>query len=355
MHCIDLRSDFLARPSPAMRRAAALAQDDPACFGLREDPWQRRLEAHVAALCGTEDALVFPTCTMANTVALLLQTRPGSVVLTQPDAHVLVSEAGAAAAWGGLLVQPVDAPAHGVAMPALPAWEAALALPPDVQRPPVQLCVLENTHNRAGGVALPVAYTRALAALARQRGVPLHLDGARLLYAACALEQPVAALAQGCATVTLSLNKTLGAPVAGMLAGSADLIAQALVLRQRLGGGLRPLGVACAATLAGLQEPMQLDTVLRHAQRLAQGLADCPGLQVLAPGALTNLVVVALDDPAHAAGCVAQLEAADLRVLSLAPGRLRFVVYRGVEAADIERAIAIVRQVMGRLPATGEA
>lgn len=346
MTAIDLRSDFLARPSPAMRRAAARAEDDPACFGLREDPWQRRLEAHVASLCGTEDALIFPTCTMANTVALLLQARPGSVVLTPPDAHVLVSEAGAGAAWGGLQLRPVPAAVDAIAMPALADWAAALALPPDVQRPPVQLCVLENTHNRAGGVALPPGYTGALAALARQHGVPLHLDGARLLYAASALQQPVAALATGCSTVTLSLNKTLGAPIAGVLAGRADAIAQALVLRQRLGGGLRPVGVACAAALAGLQEPLALDGVVALAGQLAQGLRDAPGLRVLAPGVPTNLVVLVLDDPSCTAQRLARMEAAGLRALSLAPGQIRLAVYRGITMADIARAIDIVRRVM---------
>jgi threonine aldolase len=352
---IDLRSDFLARPSPAMRQAAARAQDDPACFGLREDPWQRRLEAHVADLCGTEDALIFPTCTMANTAALLLQARPGSRVLTPPEAHVLVSEAGAGTAWGGLQLQPVPADPDTMAMPPLEAWEAAMAGPADLQRPPVQLCVVENTHNRAGGIALPAAATGALAALAQRHGVPVHLDGARLLFAAAALQQPVAALAAGCSTVTLSLNKSLGAPVAGLLAGRRDLIAEALVLRQRLGGGLRPVGEACAAALAGLQEPLGLEVVVAHARQLARGLADCPGLTVRTPGVASNLVVVALDRPSHAADCVAQLEAAGLRALSLAPGQIRFAVYRGVTADDITRAIAIVRQVMGRLAAPGAA
>ena len=158
-------------------------------------------------------------------------------------------------------------------------------------------------------------------------------------------------LAQGCATVTLSLNKTLGAPVAGMLAGSTDLIAQALVLRQRLGGGMRPVGAACAATLAGLQEPMQLDVVLAQASRLARGLSDCPGLAVLASGVTTNLVVAALDAPQHTAEALARMEAAGLRALSLAPGHIRFAVYRGIDADAIDRSIAIVRTVMAALPA----
>jgi len=350
---IDLRSDFLARPTAAMRRAGERAAEGPACFGLREDPWQRRLEAHVAELCGTEDALIFPTCTMANTTALLLGARPGSCVLTQPDAHVLVSEAGAGAAWGGLWLRAVDAsgPGASAALPALAAWEHALGQAPDPQRLPVQLCVVENTHNRSGGIALPPDYTAALVALARRRGVRLHLDGARLLYAASALGVPVAALAGGFDTISLSLNKMLGAPVAGVLAASAEAIAEALVLRQRLGGGMRPVGAACAATLVGLQEPMQLDVVLAQAARLARGLSDCPGLAVLAPGVTTNLVVVALDAPQHTAEALARMEAAGLRALSLAPGHIRFAVYRGIDADAVDRSIAIVRTVMAALPA----
>jgi threonine aldolase len=354
---IDLRSDFLARPTAAMRRAGARAADGPASFGLREDPWQRRLEARVAELCGTEDALIFPTCTMANTTALLLGARPGSCVPTQPDAHVLVSEAGAGAAWGGLWLRAVDAsgPGASAAMPSLAAWDDAMGQAPDAQRPPVQLCVLENTHNRSGGIALPPDYVDAVVALARRRRVRLHLDGARLLYAASALSVPVATLARGFDTVTLSLNKTLGAPVAGVLAASRDAISEALVLRQRLGGGLRPVGAACAATLAGLDEPMQLDAVLALAARLARGLSDCPGLSVLAPGVTTNLVVAALAAPQHTADALARMEAAGLRALSLAPGHVRFAVYRGIDTVAIDRSIAIVRAVMAALPAASAA
>ena len=249
MDAIDLRSDFLARPSDAMRAAAHAARDSHH-FGLREDPWQRRLEARIADMAGMEDALVFPTCTMANTTALMLSASPGSAVLTQPQAHVLVSEAGAGAALAGLSLSAVDASVDGgtVAMPSLSSWCHAMDVASDVQRSPVRLCVIENTHNRAGGQALPAHYCGAVVAAARERGIALHLDGSRLFNAAQCLGMALSDLTRGFDTVSLSLNKTFGAPMPAMLAGSKAAIERALVIRQRLGGGLRPTGPASAAS-----------------------------------------------------------------------------------------------------------
>ncbi|MBU3737808.1 MAG: low specificity L-threonine aldolase [Rhodoferax sp.] len=342
---IDLRSDFLARPDAAMNEAAAAARADARYFGLREDPWQRRLEARLAELTGQEDALVFPTCSMANTTALMLAAPPGSGVLTQPGAHVLVSEAHAGAALGGLALSAVDGRHDGGsdAMPALSAWRQALAGTVDAQRPAVRLCVLENTHNRSGGVPLTVAYTAAVVALARERGVALHLDGARLLYAARALGVAPRALCGGFDTVSVSLNKTLGAPVAAALAGPADRIERALTLRQRLGGGLRPTGTACAEALAGLDGLADLDQPLALARRLAAGLAQCPGLRVLAPDTLSNLVMVELAHDDAASGAVARMAGRGLLALAMDGRRIRFALYRGITPDQIERGLAIVR------------
>ncbi len=347
---IDLRSDFLARPSGAMRAAADAARDS-LCFGLREDPWQRRLEARIADLLGMEDALVFPTCTMANTTALILAAPPGSVVPTQPDAHMLVSEAGAGAALAGVTLAAVAsneterAAGDSAAMPAPSAWDRALGGSPNVQRPDVRLAVLENTHNRGGGVALPRGYVDDVVAIAARHGARLHLDGSRLFNAAEALQLPLAALARGFETVSISLNKTFGAPIAALLAGSRASIERALVIRQRLGGGIRPTGPASAATLAGLDDTGHLAEVHALARRLADALAGHPSLVIRQPTSVTNMVVAAVSPPDTPDAFAARCEAQGLRILALDARHVRFVIYRGIDAAQVGRAIAIVRSI----------
>ena len=342
METIDLRSDFLTRPTAAMLSAAASAESSRH-FGLREDPWQRRLEARVAELLGMGDALVFPTCTMANTTALMLGAAPGTRVVSQADAHVLISEAGAGAAFGGVVMSPVEE--HG-AWPPLTAWERALGDGGDAQRPPVRLCVVENTHNRSGGVPLPRADVTALVGLARGRKVGLHLDGARLFDAACALNEPLASLAAGFDTVSISFNKGFGAPIAAALAGSAALIDAALVVRQRLGGGIRPTGPAAAATLAGLDDFSHFAEVHGLARRLADGLSAQEGFVVETMPLRTNMVIVRTRAPHDAPGICASLAARGLLALPFDEQRIRFVVYRGVTLNQIEHALEIVRDCL---------
>lgn len=344
MDMIDLRSDFLARPSEAMRIAAHEARDSH-CFGLREDPWQRRLEARIADLVGMEDALIFPTCTMANTTALMLSTFQGSCVLTQPEAHVLVSEAGAGAALAGLVLSAVDGLLDGgtVAMPSLVSWQRALSVAADVQRPAVHLCVIENTHNRAGGEALPATYCAGVIELARERGAALHLDGSRLFNAAQSLGVPLSDLTQGFDTVSLSLNKTFGAPIPAVLAGSKAAIDRALVIRQRLGGGMRPTGPASAAALAGLEDTNHLTQVQALTARLRAGLCGCEGLHVQQVERPTNIVIADVAPPDTADAMVGRLQARGLLALALDTRRIRFVVYRGIDESQIERALSITR------------
>jgi threonine aldolase len=339
---IDLRSDFLTRPTAAMLSAAAAAESSRH-FGLREDPWQRRLEARVAELVGMEDALVFPTCTMANTTALMLGAPPGSRVVTQDEAHVLISEAGAGAALGGLVMTSVGVPG---AVPPLAAWERALGDRGDTQRPAVRLCVLENTHNRSGGVPIQRDDVAAVIALARARRIGLHLDGARLFDAAYALGTPAATLAAGFDTVSVSFNKGFGAPIAAALAGSTALIEAALIVRQRLGGGIRPTGPAAAATLAGLEDFSHFAEVHGLARRLAAGLSAQAGLAVEEARLRTNMVIVRSQAPDDALGLCTRLAARGLLALPFDKQRIRFVVYRGITPGHVERALAIASDVL---------
>ncbi len=343
---VDLRSDFIARPSDAMLEAAARAARGPLFFGLREDPWQQKLEARMAELLGCEDTLIFPTCTMANTVAVLLSAQPGERLLVQPQAHMMLSEAGAAAAWAGVIPEVVTAQSNDeaadVVLPPITAWREAMSVAADAQRSRVAMCALENTHNRGGGLPLPVAATHAIAELAHTCGARAHLDGSRLFQAATALGVPLATLANGFDTVSVSLNKAFGAPVAAVLGASRSDIARALVLRQRLGGGLRPVGPSCAATLTGLDDLSHLAGVQALARRLATGL-QTQGLNVVSPLNITSLVLVRLGGSLGAADFVQRCAALGLLALQMDAHHVRFALYRGVTNVDIDQALAAVR------------
>ncbi len=342
MKIVDLRSDFLCHATPAMDAAARDAVGSRQ-FGLREDPWQRKLEQRLAQLLGKEDALVFPTCTMANTVGLMLGAEHGATVVAQQGAHVLVSEANAGAALGGLWMSAVDTPG---AQPPLASWQRALQTAPDAQRSRVALVVLENTHTRTGGVALAPDYVTEVVKLSRSRGCALHLDGSRLFYAACALEVTPATLAAGFDTVAVSLNKTFGAPIAAALAASAAHIERALTLRQRLGGGLRPTGAAAAASLAGLDDLAHLAQCHALAARLREALATIPFAAAEWPPHQTNIVIARLTTPWSAARLCDRLAALGILALPVADDQVRFVTYRGITEDHISRAVDALSDVL---------
>ncbi|MGE0802682.1 MAG: low specificity L-threonine aldolase [Lautropia sp.] len=345
---IDLRSDLLSRPSPAMRRAIVAALERPAAFGLREDADQRALERAVADRLGTEDALLFPTCSMANEAALLALTRPGDLVLAQPDVHLLTSEAGAPAALAGVQIVAVDAVD---CCPPADAWRARLVPVDDPLKARVAAVALENTHNRAGGLAWAPAYGAAVLAAARAHGVAAHLDGSRLPNAAVALGVAPDALAAGFDTVALSLNKGLGAPLGAALAGRGTTIARALALRQRLGGGWRPTALVAAPARVALEEDWaHIADDHRRASRLAAALAATPGLLLDATRVTTNIVVADLagDLAADADAVVVALADAGVLALAFGPRRLRFVTYRGLTDDDVDRAAAAAGRALAR-------
>lgn len=341
MAIIDLRSDLLTRPTPAMLAAGGTAATE-LHFGLREDPRQRALEERLAAMLGHEDALVFPTCTMANLTAALLLGRRGTRAVMQRDAHMVTSESGGIAAVAGLVPDPLPGDA---AMPELESWQHAVTIG-DEQKPAASLLVLENTHNRAGGIALPVAYSRQVIAIGRAAGLASHLDGSRIFHAAATFRVPVAELSEAFDTVSISLNKAFGAPIAAALVASRALIEQAVTVRQRLGGGIRPTGPASAATLAGLDES-QLSETHVLAATLARDLASIPGLRVDTAGTRTNIVVAEIARAGLTAPLLRDRLACDgLLALPFDVRRLRFITYRGITAQDIDAAIAIVQRVM---------
>ena len=348
MVILDFRTDFVARPTPAMIDAMTKAAREQPEFGLREDPTVARLEAKAAELLGTEDALFCPTCTQANQIAIHLRCRPGESVLAEALSHIFLSECGAPAALSGALAVPVPG-RHGVML----HREVQQAIRTgDASRSRTALIVIENTHVFSGGRAVPLDSMRSICDIARENRVPVHVDGARLFNAAAALRCSARALASCADSIAISLNKGLAAPMGAILAGSRDFIRDAVRVRQMFGGGWRPANILAAAGIVALDTMIdRLADDHRNARRLAIGLAGCRGVSIDAQAVETNIVMVEIDEAViKTADLVAQLKARGILVMPISVGStnvLRFVTHHDIGIAEIERSLATVIEIMG--------
>ncbi len=327
---IDLRSDTVTRPDAEMRAAMARAEVDDDVLG--RDPTMDALQEQVAELLGVEAALWVPSGCMGNLIALTAHLRRGDTFLASAGAHVLVAELGTAA-WlaGGMPVAlPHDA-GPGRVSPA--AVVAAAGPPAPYYALRSRLLCLENTHNAAGGTVTTVDEHAALVAAAREVGLAVHLDGARIWNAAVALGVKPAALVGSADTVQVCLSKGLGAPVGSVVAGTAAFVEEARRLRKRLGGGVRQGGILAAAGLVGLARRHELAADHAAAVELAEGLRE-RGWDVDTPQ--TNIVLATVAD---LPGTIARL--AEVGVLA-GPmgGRLRFITHRDAGSAQVKEALA---------------
>ena len=336
---IDLRSDTVTRPSPAMRRAMADAEvgDDV----LDHDPTTLKLEERIAGLLGKEAALFFPSGTQANQTGIRLISAPGTELLLEATAHLLTYEIAGIAANSLVQVRPVATP-DGVLTADL--LRAALR-PKSPHYPRVSAMAIENTHNAAGGKCMPVAVAEGIGALAREVNLPLHLDGARLWNAAAALGVPPARLAAPATTVMVSLSKGLGCPVGSCLAFPKAARDEVWEIRKRFGGGMRQSGILTAAGLYALDHNLgRLAEDHANAKRLAKGLAGHPAVKPLAPD--SNIVM--LDLTRHLADdVIPKLAEKGVLVVAFGPKRLRAITHLDVGAKDIERAIETIAAVLG--------
>ena len=338
---IDLRSDTVTRPGPAMRRAMAEAEvgDDV----LEHDPTTLKLEQRIAELLGKEAALFFPSGTQANQSGIRLLTRPGTELLLEANAHLLHYEIAGLADLSRVQVRPVATP-DGVLTAEL--LRASVRAPsPHVPRP--SAIAIENTHNAAGGKCMPVAVADGVGALARELKLPLHLDGARLWNAAAALGVPPARLAAPATTVMVSLSKGLGCPVGSCLAFPEAAREDVWEIRKRLGGGMRQSGILTAAGLYALEHNLgRIAEDHANAKKLAAGLAGHPAVRMIPPD--TNILIVdLLREGDTSEGVIPKLAAKGVLVTSFGPKRLRAVTHLDVSAADIERAVGIIAGVLG--------
>ncbi len=342
MRPIDLRSDTVTLPTPAMRRAMAEADVGDDVFG--EDPTVLRLERLAAERMGKEAALFVPSGTMANLVALLTHCDRGRAVVCGDKAHVFRSEVGGAAALGGLVYRTVRNLDDGRLDP--DALREAFS-GGHITEPPTGLVCLENTHNYCAGAVLTREDTDAVAGVAREWGVPLHIDGARIFNAAVALGTTARELAVPAGSVSFCLSKGLAAPVGSLLCGGGAFIARARKTRKMLGGGMRQAGVIAAAGIVAIEEMVdRLADDHANARLLAEGLAELSGVEPL-PVA-TNIVIVRVPG-SDTAAFVRRLDGEGVRCVPFGPGRVRFVTHYGIERTDVERALVRVSAALQML------
>ena len=338
---VDLRSDTVTQPTPAMREAMYRAEvgDD----GWRDDPTVIRLEELAAEKLGKEAAVFVPSGTMGNLVAVLTHCNRGDEVILGGDSHIFWNEVGGVSALGGVHVRTVEnAPDGTMSLDAI-----RLAVRADnVHFPRTALLCLENTHNRRNGSALTPEYTHAARELAHGRGMKVHLDGARVFNAAVAQGLPASALAKDVDSVQFCLSKGLSAPVGSLLTGSAGFIQEARRWRQMVGGGMRQAGVIAAAGIVALETMVdRLAEDHENASHLARGLAATPGVVIDPSLVQTNIVIFRVDGISSEA-IIKRLAEEGVKVSNYWNGLVRMVTHYGIERDDIDHALNVVRGVM---------
>jgi threonine aldolase len=336
---IDLRSDTLTRPTPAMREAMARAEVGDDVYG--EDPSVNRLQERAAELLGKQASLFVPSGTMANQIALLCHCERGDDVLAGEGAHCMLYESGAGSAWAGVGFTVVG---QGGLFDV--GQMLAAIKPREYHYPRTRLLALENTHNRAGGRVFPQERVLAIANAAHASGLAVHLDGARIWNAAVATKREPAELAAPADTVSACFSKGLGAPVGSVLAGTTALILRARRFRKMLGGGMRQAGVLAAAGLHALDHNRErLADDHAHARLLAQELSRIPGVACAPDQVETNIVNFELPQ-LDAARFVAAAAAQGVKLNAIAANRLRAVTHLDVSRQDVLDAVERLRELL---------
>ena len=340
---IDLRSDTVTKPTAEMRAAMAAAEVGDDVYG--EDPTINRLETRAAEIFGREAAIFVPTGSMGNQIALRLHTQQGQEVVCESRAHVLDWEMGMAAVFSGCQLRTV-AGQRGVLR-----WrdvEPALATTGLYYKAQTGLVWIENTHNMAGGTVTPLAVMQELVAGAHGRGLPIHLDGARVFNAAVALDTDVATLTRGFDTVNFCLSKGLCAPVGSLLVGSAEHIRRARPLRKALGGGMRQAGILAAAGLIALEQmPSRLHEDHSNAKLLAESLSAVEGLSIAPAEVETNIVIFGTE--MDAVEFVAGMKREGVLASAVGPRSVRLVTHHDVSTDDCRRAAEVIAGVASQM------
>ncbi len=343
MRQVDLRSDTLTRPTPSMLQAMAEAQLGDDVFG--EDPTINRLEEMAADLLGKEAAVFVASGTMGNLVSLIAHCGRGDEIILGSLSHTFFFEQGGSAAVGGIHPRTVANRPDGTL--ALSDIEAAVRSD-NIHFPLTRLIVLENTHNLCGGHPLDIDYMQAVGDIARRHGLKIHVDGARFFNAAVALDVKPDQLAADADSVSFCLSKGLGAPVGSVVCGSREFMVQARRARKVLGGGMRQAGVLAAAGIVALNEMVErLAEDHANARKLADGLADMPGLSIDPSLIKTDIVYFEVKrDDMTVEELVNKLEEQGVRMLPVGPGRIRAVTHYHITSDDIDYALVAFSKVL---------
>ncbi|HTW24692.1 MAG TPA: GntG family PLP-dependent aldolase [Candidatus Baltobacteraceae bacterium] len=339
---LDLRSDTVTRPTPAMRRAMAEAEVGDDVYG--EDPTINRLQARAAEIFGREAALFFPSGSMANLTAIKTWTRPGTEVICEGKAHIYLYEMAALSAVAGCMPNTVPT-ADGIL-----TWDVIEpAVRPHIYyRAQTALIEIESSHNMHGGTVYPPEVIDDICEHAHEAGIPVHMDGARVFNAATALGRNVADITQKLDSVMFCLSKGLGAPVGSMLVGSRDFIEKARATRKLLGGGMRQAGVLAAAGLVALEEsPKGLQRDHDNARYLAQGLSRLPGIAIDPKQVVTNILIFDVTATGRtAADICAALAKQNILAGPTGKHAIRMVTHYDVDRAGIDRALGAISEIV---------
>ncbi len=336
----DFRSDTVTLPTPAMRTAMAAAEVGDDVFG--EDPTVTRLQEQAAALFGKQAGLFVPSGTMANLLAVMCQADAGSEVIVEARSHIMNSELAGAARLAGVLLRPLESRSGQLD----PGKLAGAIRPPARFWAHTTLVCVENTHNFWGGRVYPLEALREVSELVRAKGLPLHLDGARIFNACEASGVAPEAYGALCDSVAVCLSKGLCAPVGSLLLASQETVDKARRTRKMLGGGMRQVGVLAAAGLVALEQMRtRLADDHRCARRLAEGLAE-RGLQVDLEAVETNILFVSSGNPDRDAQLVAELASRQVQAIALGELGIRFVTHRGVGDAEVDAALQAVAEIL---------
>jgi threonine aldolase len=341
---VDLYSDTVTKPTPAMRRFMCDAEVGDEQKG--EDPTVNRLQEVVAELLGKAAAVFLPSGTMCNEIAMRVHCRPGDEMLAHRTAHPIHFETGGPAALAGVNVRPLDGPRGQFDAAAV---DEAVR-PASRHFPRSRLLWVEQTSNLGGGSVWSLARVKAVAQAGRRHGLVTHMDGARLMNAVVASGVPAAAYAAPFDSAWIDFTKGLGAPVGAALAGSREFIAEAWRCKQQMGGAMRQAGIIAAGGLYALRHHVErLAEDHARARRLAEGLAELPGIKVEPAEVDTNLVFFDVTGSLDAPAAVERLLAHGVRMGALGPRTIRAVTHLDVSDAGIDRALAAARAVLRSL------
>jgi threonine aldolase len=343
MRIVDMRSDTITQPTPAMRQAMSEAKVGDDVFS--EDPTVNRLEEMVSKRLGKEAALFVASGTMANLVSQLTHCGRGNEMILGDQSHMFVYEQGGSAALGGIHPRCLENKPDGTM--ALADIETAIR-PDDVHFPKTKLIVLENTHNRCSGSPLDVGYMRSVAELARRYGLKLHVDGARLFNATTALGVDAKDLVAKADSVSICLSKGLAAPVGSVVSGNTDFISEARRNRKVVGGGMRQAGILAAAGIVALTEMVdRLADDHENARKLAQGVVNMEGLSIDLDIVTTNIVFIDITKKRLSSQLLTErLHSRGIRLLPTEPNRLRAVTNYHVTSSDIDYALDIFLSIL---------